>query len=199
MVKRASSAVERGARFESQPPETSTTPRPGRRARSVRRAHPAGAAADFPAASNRRDARSRSRNGLEIDPARQPIRCRVLPAADPGAASEKASRKPPSSVSSTLAGPVKPIAASSAAMTPAWAARPGCRRLLIAPSALKANRPDPCVAPRPSAQAVASSSSLKSTAPAAAAPSGPHTPVRCQPRSRAAFGSSAREARTITS
>ena len=82
---------------------------------------------------------------------------------------------------------------------PLCAARPGCSRLLIAPSALNAHRPADCVPAKPSALAVVSASKPRITLAAAAAPNVPVVPVRCQPHMREELGLAARLTRTIVS
>ena len=90
-----------------------------------------------------------------------------------GCASGQAATKKPFAPSRICAGPVKPRAASSAASTPASAARPACRCLLIAPSSRNCHKPADCVPALPSAQTVGSSRRSSSVAAAMAEPYGP--------------------------
>ena len=75
----------------------------------------------------------------------------------------------------------------------------GMKRLLIAPSALKAHRPADWVPARPSALAAVGASRPRITDAAAAAPKVPHVPVTCQPRIRDELGFAARLTRAMTS
>ena len=59
--------------------------------------------------------------------------------------------KNPNRPSSTVGGPVKPRRTSWAAVTPAWAARPQCRRLTVPPVRLASITPDAIDAVSPSA------------------------------------------------
>ncbi|CAM4052708.1 hypothetical protein BOBR111200_23175 [Bordetella bronchialis] len=98
--------------------------------------------------------------------------------------SDMPNRKLPSSASRMKRGPSYPRAASSAAVTPASADRPGCMRLLMPPSAVKAHKPADCVPASPSALAVVEASRPRITLAAAAAAKVPVVPVRCHPRMR---------------
>ena len=77
-----------------------------------------------------------------------------------------------------------PACASSAAVKPFSAALPGWKRLVMAPSARKAQMPPVKVPAMPSASAKRAGVELQQMrAAAAAAPKLPQVPVECQPRS----------------
>ena len=90
-----------------------------------------------------------------------------------------AARKKPRSASSPLGDAVKPSAAISAATTPFSAARPAWNGLVMVPKFSR--NPPACVAPMASARRVASRSSPRSFAAAAAAPIEPQVAVLWKP------------------